>query len=90
MALMKPDLYTKAVLTVIAASLVALAGNDYLNPKITAQAQPSQLQFSATGSNANFFNPATGELWSYRWEGRLEAKGKLTRPGGALVMDGQK
>jgi hypothetical protein len=36
---MKPDLYTKAVLTVIALMLTAIACDQYINPTATANAQ---------------------------------------------------
>ena len=39
---MKPDLYTKAVLTVIAIMLIVIAGNSYLNPAQRALAQSAR------------------------------------------------
>jgi hypothetical protein len=48
---MKPDTYTKAVLTVIALTLTVIACNQYIEPKATAQAQASPfagVQYSGT------------------------------------------
>ncbi len=53
---MKPDIYTKAVLTVIAVALVAIASNQYTNPRTTVQAQASPfagVQF--TGGRSEFY-----------------------------------
>jgi len=65
---MKPDLYTKAVFTVIAIMLTAIACNQYIEPKVAAQAQAAPfagVQFSATGSTIKFFDTRTGDLWGY-------------------------
>ena len=68
---MKPNLYTKSVLTVIALALTAIACNQYIEPKVTAQAQSGQfagVQFA--GPNAlSLFDSRTGEIWLYRTEG---------------------
>jgi hypothetical protein len=79
---MKPDLYTKAVLTVIALVLLVIACKPYVNPVITAEAQGSfaGVQLSATwvpgvdgGILYTFFDPGTGEIWAY------SARGDTTR-----------
>lgn len=84
---MRIDLYTKAVLTLIALSLAALALRPYVNPDAVAHAQaPAQatsfagLQF--TGPNTDsFFDPKTGELWQYYDDGTLARKLTLTKLG---------
>jgi hypothetical protein len=60
---MKPDLYTKAVLTIIALALVLIACNQYVHPAITADAQGpfAGVQYS----NVVFFDSRTGDIWSY-------------------------
>jgi hypothetical protein len=70
---MKNDLYTKAVLTVIAVSLVVIALKPIIHPEI-ASAQTgafSGVQMSAafsqgTGLYFMFFDPKTGRMWRYR------------------------
>jgi hypothetical protein len=60
---MKPDLYTKAVLTVIALLLLLIACNQYVHPATTANAQGpfAGVQYS----NLEFFDTRTGDLWVY-------------------------
>jgi hypothetical protein len=49
---MKPDIYTKIVLTVIALTLLIVARNRYVHPATTARAgQP--MTWSTSGSNDN-------------------------------------
>jgi hypothetical protein len=87
---MKPDLYTKAVLTVIALALTVIACNQYVNPRLTANAQAgfSGVQFSWAGG-PEFFDTRTGEVWQYDhlqlngpWVGRRV--GQMTKLGGPM------
>jgi hypothetical protein len=70
MGLMKPDLYTKAVLTAIAIMLTVIACNQYVTPRTTVEAQSSPfagVQF-AQGNDLggfDFFDPKTEEVWEY-------------------------
>lgn len=64
---MKPDLYTKIVLTVISVMLTVLACNQYVTPAATAQAQASQfagVQYSTANGTPTFFDSRTGEIWA--------------------------
>lgn len=67
---MKPDVYTKTILTIIAMMLTVIACNQYVNPAATVSAQTSQLagvQFSINrpADTISFFDTRTGELWNY-------------------------
>ena len=65
---MKPDIYTKAVLAVIACALASLAINQYINPKTAAQAQSSGLQFGVGDCNGFVytFDQRSGTVSRYR------------------------
>jgi hypothetical protein len=84
---MKPDLYTKAVLTVIALALMLIACNQYAHPSVTARAEGpfAGVQFSSDHGPA-FFDTRTGEVSLYDWGGALGAKLRLTTPGGSLLV----
>ncbi len=58
---MKPDIYTKAVLTVIAC-------NQHTHPTATARAQGpfAGVQFASPEGAFSFFEPRTGDIWVYR------------------------
>jgi hypothetical protein len=87
---MKPDLYTKAVLTVTAAALVALAANQYINPKATAQAQGAagELKFSDGNPGVvTFFDGRTGEVVEYLPSGQVSRKWRLTKVGQPLLVE---
>ena len=64
---MKPDLYTRIVLTVIALALVLIACNQYVHPASTvaAQGQFAGLTFTVDRGGPVFFDTRTGEVWSY-------------------------
>jgi hypothetical protein len=67
---MKPDIYTKAVLTVIAVALAVIACNQAVRPSATVQAQVPPAPFagvlySTDGSRPTFFDQRTGEIWEY-------------------------
>jgi hypothetical protein len=77
---MKPDLYTKAVLTVIAMMLVVIACNLYVNPKTVVQAQGTGLQFAAGPCVYYYtFDPRSGTVSRYDCgTGKLSIDGKVT------------
>jgi hypothetical protein len=64
---MKPDRYTKIVLTVIAFMLIVIACKSVVSPERTAQAQGplANVQYSGPGVGYTFFDTHTGELWFY-------------------------
>jgi hypothetical protein len=84
---MKPDLYTKAVLSVIALLLLLLACNRYVNPESKARAAGpfAQLQFTYSQGTYAFFDTNTGEIWQYTNTGEVYAKARLTKPGEPLA-----
>jgi hypothetical protein len=81
---MKPDLYTKAVLTVIAFMLVMIGCHQYISPATTvkAEGQFGGVQFSGNGNYWGFFDTRSGDLWKFdsgngwRYEGRITALGQ--------------
>ncbi len=87
---MRIDVYTKAVLTVIAAALSANAIKSWAGPDVHAQAiaPSSALQIAVTPVGYSFFDPHTGDLWEYSGAG-VHAKFRLTKPGMPLVKDGR-
>jgi hypothetical protein len=64
---MTTDKYTKAVLTVIAAMLTALACSQYVSPAATAQAQGPFAGVQVSGNSGMFstFDSRTGDMWIY-------------------------
>jgi hypothetical protein len=54
---MKPDLYTKAVLTIIAIMLTAIASRQFINPTgiVNAQSGHAPFLFSAGEANSTFY-----------------------------------
>jgi hypothetical protein len=64
---MKPDLYTKVVLTIIALALVLIACNHYSQPAVTAQAEGpfAGVQFSGDSRGFVLFDSRTGDIWQY-------------------------
>ncbi len=92
---MKPDLYTKFVLTIIMLLLAVIACNHYVSPPATASAQGPFAGVQFSGNGFSFFDTRTGDLWTYsdragdykdhydRWE--WEYFGKVTKLGQPLV-----
>jgi hypothetical protein len=78
---MKPDLYTKAVLTLIALLLAVIACNQYVHPETTASAQTQgpfdSVRYAASGDGRShyFFDTRTGDLWEYTHHSVLGARG---------------
>jgi hypothetical protein len=92
---MKPDLYTKAVLTVIAVMLTVIACKAVIGWETTASAQGDFAGVQSGASNT-FFDSGTGELFSYgvtyddhgvAHEGQLTQKARLVKLGQPLVIE---
>ena len=85
---MRLDVYTKAVLTVIAAALSVLAIRPWVTPDavVHAGAPAQEIQFAATPVGYSFFDSRTGDLWEYSGTG-LHGKFRLTKPGMPLVKE---
>jgi hypothetical protein len=89
---MKPDLYTKVVLTVIALMLTVIACKTVISPGTTANAQGpfAGVQYAGRGE---FFDSRTGEIWIYGSFGgvgdpnALEAKLRLTKLGQPRIVE---
>jgi hypothetical protein len=64
---MKPDLYTKVVLTVVALMLVLIACHHYADPssKASAEGPFAGVQFSGVGYSFVLFDSRTGDVWYY-------------------------
>jgi len=87
---MKPDLYTKAVLTVIAVMLAVIAFRTVINPEMTASAQEAfgGVQFSGANGGHAFFDTRTGEVFQYAFpSGKLIYRQKLTKLGQDLTKE---
>ena len=89
---MKPDLYTKAVLTVIAFMLVMIGCHQYVSPTTTVKAEGpfAEVQYN----DFSFFDPRTGELWMYSGNGttgghpaKLVQKYRLVQLGQPLLHE---
>src|SRR5579863_9260399 len=78
---MRIDLYTKAVLTIIAIALAVIASNQFISPGgASAQGTFAGLQFSSAGGYSYFFDSRTGEVWSYSiGDGKMQAMRQLTK-----------
>jgi len=61
---MKPDLYTKAVLTMIMVLLAVIACKTVISPETTVSAQGPLSEVQWDG-HEGFFDPRTGEVWQY-------------------------
>ncbi len=68
---MKSDIYTKAVLTLIAVALCAIACKPFVSPEITVKAQSSSfagVQMAQAGLEISFFDTKNGEVWHYGFD----------------------
>ena len=95
---MKTDLYTKAVLTVIAFMLVMIGCHQYVAPATAVKAdkvegQFANLQFAIASDRYVFFDSRTGDVWEYFTSssylgapGKLWKKANLAQPGQPLVV----
>ncbi|HXP87675.1 MAG TPA: hypothetical protein VN841_23280 [Bryobacteraceae bacterium] len=63
---MRIDLYTKAIVTLIAVLLAVIALKPILQPQAAmAEGGFAGVQFSYSGGNHAFFNTNTGDVWEY-------------------------
>ena len=91
---MKPDPYTRIVLTIIALALVLIACNQYIHPATTANAQGPfvGVQYSNYGG-PTFFDSKSGEIYEYFPAGAMQNKGvvrsvgRLTKLGQRLIVE---
>jgi len=89
---MKPDLYTKIVLSIIAFVVTVIACKSVVSPETTATAQVSfaGVQFTSTYGTNTFFDTRTGEVWVYHGNdeapGQLIVKFKVTKLGQPLTV----
>jgi hypothetical protein len=89
---MKPDLYTKAVLTVIAFMLVMIGCRQYVSPVTAVHAEGPFAGVQTTGS-LDFFDTRTGEVYSYSGrtnDGKsvpLLVKFRVTKLGEPVVVE---
>jgi hypothetical protein len=86
---MKPDLYTKAVLTIIMVLLAVIACNHYVSPTTTASAEGpfAGVQSNINGYSFGFLDSRTGEIFLYNAEGKMEEKFRLTKLGQPLSSE---
>ena len=82
---MKPDLYTKAVLTVIAFMLVMIGCRQYVSPTTVVQAEGPFASVQFTGTAYSFFDPRTGEVWQYYNDGTVGVHFRITKLGQRAV-----
>ena len=84
---MRFDLYTRAILTVIALLLAVIAFRPYVSPDAVAHAQGSFAGVQYVGScSACFFDTGTGDIWTYNTNGALLSRYRLTKLGQPLAM----
>jgi hypothetical protein len=85
---MRTDTYTKAVLTVIAIFLAAIACKQYFGSDAAVSAQGPFAGVQFTGQYfVSFFDSRTGEIWNYNSFGQLDYKFRLTKLGQPLVKE---
>lgn len=88
---MRPDIYTKAVLTVIAVMLTVIAVKPLISPDTTASAQSGQFVGVQYG-NLDFFDSRTGEVFSYSHKEigkplQLQYKWRVVKLGQPLINE---
>jgi len=64
---MKPDIYTKAVLTIIAIMLTVIVCKPIISPDTTARADGpfSEVEFGVLNGVLVFFDTRTGDIYNY-------------------------
>jgi hypothetical protein len=82
---MRIDLYTKTILTVIAAALLTIACSSIIQPtSVAAQGSLAGVQFVASGPGFFAFDTRSGEIWQYPYPNQDYAParlGKITQLG---------
>ena len=85
---MKPDLYTKAVLTVIAFMLVMIGCRQYVSPITTVKAEGQFAGVLYTGPSLySFFDTKTGEVWEHDNDGIVATHLRITKLGQRAVVE---
>jgi hypothetical protein len=89
---MRPDIYTKAVLTVIAIMLTVIACKPLFSPDTIASAQSATfgaVQQTGTGCHPSFFDTRTGEFWQYHVCGGASGieRYRLTKLGQPIIKE---
>ena len=81
---MRIDVYTKAVLTIIAVMLAVIAIQPFITPQTTARAQSAFASLEFIGDA--FFDTRTGDVWWYNTDsGAVSDHFRMTRPGQPLI-----
>jgi hypothetical protein len=82
---MRIDLYTKALLTVIAIALLTIAAKPLVHPtSVDAQGSLAGVQFVGGGAGILVFDTRNGDIWQYPWPNENYAPvkvGKITQLG---------
>jgi len=84
---MRIDLYTKAILTVIAVALLTIAGNSVVRPtSVSADGALSGVEFLAIGPGFMAIDTRSGDIWEYPYRpGTPSHMGKITHLGQPLT-----
>jgi hypothetical protein len=81
---MRIDVYTKAVLTIIAVMLAVIALQPFIHPQTTAHAAGAFAGLQFIGDA--FFDTRTGDVWWYNTDsGTVSDHFRMTKPGQPLV-----
>jgi hypothetical protein len=85
---MKPDLYTEAILTIIAFPLFPIARGPLMSPETTASAQGpfAGVHFATEERSVSFFDGRAGEFRGYnRYDGQVRQGYRVTKLGEPVV-----
>jgi hypothetical protein len=75
---MRIDIYTKAILTIIAVFLAVIALKPILQPQVAmAEGAFAGVQFSYSGGNHAFFDARSGDVWEYGDNGHFRTHYKV-------------
>lgn len=88
---MKSDIYTKAVLTVIAVMLTFIACKSAVQPLgVAAEGPLAGVQFVSMLSSLLAIDTRTGELWSYGPKDQATYSGRIVKLGEPLDLTARK
>ena len=75
---MRIDLYTKAILTIVALLLAVIVMKPILQPQSALAAGSfAGIQFGYSGGNHAFFDGSTGDVWEYGDNGQFRQHYKV-------------